>query len=59
SIGKLNSPSVVVTNIVFTMSWKERKIKYESKVNQETYDDVVANLLPLITGKPYNPNIPT
>ncbi|VAW36000.1 Programmed cell death toxin MazF [hydrothermal vent metagenome] len=52
-IDNLDIPSVVVTNIVLTMSWKERGIKYESKVSKKTYDDVLTNLLPLITGKPY------
>ena len=52
-IDNLDSPSVVVTNIVLTMSWKERGTKYESKVSKETYASVLANLLPLITGNPY------
>ncbi len=52
-IDNLDNPSVVVTNIVLTMSWKERGIKYESKISQEKYDETLANLLPLITGKPY------
>ena len=52
-IDNLDSPSVVVTNIVLTMSWKEREIKYESKISQETYETTLANLLPLITGKPF------
>ena len=52
-IDNLDSPSVVVTNIVLTMSWKEKGVKFESKVKQETYNDTLANLLPLITGKPY------
>lgn len=52
-IDNLDSPSVVVTNIILTMSWKERNVKYESKVCQETYNDTLVNLLPLITGKPY------
>ncbi|MCF6289188.1 MAG: type II toxin-antitoxin system PemK/MazF family toxin [Proteobacteria bacterium] len=52
-VDNLDSPSVVVTNIVLTMSWKKREIRYESKVSKEIYDDVLVNLLPLITGKPY------
>lgn len=53
TIDNMNSPSVVVTNIVLTMSWKERGIKYESKISQELYEKTLTNLLPLITGKPY------
>jgi mRNA interferase MazF len=52
-IDNLDSPSVVVTNIVLTMSWKERGTKYESKVSKEIYNTILANLLPLITGNPY------
>lgn len=52
-IEDLDKPSVVVTNIVLTMSWKERNIKYETRVSQEFYDEVLTKLLPLITGNPY------
>jgi len=52
-VDNLDKPSVVVSNIVLTISWKERGVKYESKSDNETFDSALANLLPLITGKPY------
>ncbi len=52
-IDDLDKPSVVVTNIVLTMSWKQRNIKYETKICQEIYNETLEKLLPLITGKPY------
>ena len=52
-IDYLDSPSVIVTNIVLTMSWKERGIKYESKVSKEKYIKTLTNLLPLLTGEPF------
>jgi len=53
-IDNLDNPSVVVSNIILTMSWKDRRVKYETKVDKEIYDSVLTNLLPLITGKPYS-----
>jgi len=52
-VDNLDNPSVVVSNIVLTVSWKERDVKYESRVSKEIYDSVLKNLLPLITGKAY------
>lgn len=53
-IDNLDNPSVVVSNIILIMSWKERRVKYETKVSKEIYDSILTNLLPLITGKPYS-----
>ena len=52
-IDELDSPSVIVTNIVLTMSWQERNVKYETKISKELYNESLERLLPLITGKPY------
>lgn len=52
-IDNLDHPSVIVTNIILTLSWKERRVKLVAKVSEEIYADTLAHLLPLITGKPY------
>lgn len=51
-IENLDRPSVIVTNIIQTLSWRDRSVKYESKVSKATFKTALANLMPLITGEP-------
>ena len=52
-IENLDSPSVVVTNIVQTYKWTARKPKFIVRVNDKTYQKVISRLVPFITGKLY------
>ena len=47
----LDSPNVVVTNIIQTFKWTARKPKFILRVNQETYQQVMERLIPFITGQ--------
>jgi mRNA interferase MazF len=44
----LDAPSVIASSIIQTLSWKERKIKFITKTNQNLINDVLDRLLPLI-----------
>ena len=44
----LDKPSTVVTSIIQTLSWKERQAKYITKISAETFQEVVARIIPLI-----------
>lgn len=44
----LEKPSVIASTIVQTLSWKERKAKFITKVNRETFGNVLQRLLPII-----------
>ncbi len=44
----LDKPSVVATTIIQTLSWKDRKAKYITKVSNDIFGDVLQRLLPLI-----------
>lgn len=44
----LEKPSVIVTNIIQTLSWESRKAKFITKVDEDTYEGVLQRLLPLL-----------
>lgn len=44
----LDKPSVVVSTIIQTLSWKERKAKHITNVSKEIFGDVLQRLLPII-----------
>ncbi len=50
----LDSPSVVVTNIVQTFKWTARKPKFIARVDKKTYHKVMQRLIPFMTGEQYN-----
>jgi len=50
-VKNLDSPSVVVTNIIQTYKWAARKPKFIVQVDDKTYRDVISRLVPFITGK--------
>jgi len=50
-VKNLDSPSVVVTNIVQTYKWIARKPQFIVQIDDNTYRDVIARLAPFITGK--------
>jgi mRNA interferase MazF len=47
-INGLEHPSVIVTNIINTLSWKDRKAKYIMQIPTEVSQEVLARVLPLI-----------
>lgn len=47
-IDGLNKPSAVASNLVHTLSWRDRKAKFIAKAKQSVMEDVLVRLLPLI-----------
>lgn len=47
-IDLLEHPSVIASSIIQTLSWKERKVKFIRRTNQEVINQVLDRLLPLI-----------
>ena len=48
SIHNLEKPSVVAANLIQTLSWKERKVKFIIEAELDVMDDVLFRLIPLI-----------
>ncbi len=53
SLTNLNKDSVVVSGIVQTMSWRDRKAKFITKAEKRVTDKVFARFLPLIGADKY------
>ncbi|RKZ98164.1 MAG: MazF family transcriptional regulator [Gammaproteobacteria bacterium] len=47
-VKNLEKPSVVASNLIHTLSWKERKVKFIKKAENNIFDKVILNLIPLI-----------
>ena len=47
----LEQPSVVVANLIQTLSWQERKIKYLAEIDTQTFIEVLYRIIPLIGGE--------
>lgn len=47
-VNNLEQPSVVASNLIQTLSWKERKVKFIKKAEKTVLDKVILNFLPLI-----------
>ena len=47
-VPNLDKPSVIVSNLLQTLSWKERKAKHITTVENEVFDAVIVRILPLI-----------
>ena len=47
-VSNLDSPSVVVANLVHTLDWKERNVKKIAVAEKEVLTDTLLRLLPLI-----------
>ena len=47
----LEQPSVVVANLIQTLSWQERKIKYLAETDTQTLIEVLYRIIPLIGGE--------
>ena len=47
----LERPSVVAANLIQTLSWQERKIKYLAEIDTQTFIEVLYRIVPLIGGE--------
>lgn len=47
-INNLEKPSVVAASLVQTLSWKERKIKFQVEAEPGVMDEVLFRIMPLI-----------
>lgn len=43
-----NKNSVVAANLIQTFSWKERKVKFISKAAEQTMDEILYRIIPII-----------
>ncbi|MFK5986753.1 MAG: type II toxin-antitoxin system PemK/MazF family toxin [Pseudomonadota bacterium] len=47
-VKNLGKPSVVASNLIQTLSWKERKVKFIKKAEKNVFEKVILILLPII-----------
>lgn len=47
-IDNLEKPSVVAASLIQTLSWKERKVKFQAKAETGVMEEVLFRILPLI-----------
>lgn len=47
-IDNIDNPSVVASNLIHTLSWQERKVKFIVKAKKNVMRDVLVRLIPLI-----------
>lgn len=47
-VGNLDEPSVVASNLIQTLSWRERHVKFAARAEPGVFDQVVLRVLPLI-----------
>ncbi|WP_299730086.1 type II toxin-antitoxin system PemK/MazF family toxin [uncultured Endozoicomonas sp.] len=47
-IKNLDEKSVVATNLIQTLSWKERKAKFITKAQKGIFEEVILRIIPLI-----------
>ncbi len=47
-VNNLDTPCVVAASLIQTLSWKDRKVKFESEAEEGVFDDVLARIIPLI-----------
>ncbi len=48
AINNLDTPSVVASSLIQTLSWKERKAKLITKANKSVFEEVILRIIPLI-----------
>jgi len=47
-VKNLEKPSVVTSNLIQTLSWKERKAKFIKKAEKNIFEEVILRIIPLI-----------
>ncbi|MPV86050.1 type II toxin-antitoxin system PemK/MazF family toxin [Ostreibacterium oceani] len=53
----LDQPSVVASNLIQTLDYRHRKIKFIAKAEPGVFESVLTRLIPLITGDEYLANL--
>ena len=53
AVNNLDKPSVVASNLIQTLDYKQRKIKFISQAEKGVFEEVLMRLIPLITGDEY------
>ncbi len=48
-----HTDSVIATTLVQTLSWRSRHAKYQGKVDEDTFHQVLRRVIPLIGGETY------
>lgn len=48
AVDNLDKPSVVASNLIQTLSWKDRKAKFIAKAESGVMDQVLVRIIPLI-----------
>ena len=48
SVNNLDEPSAVASNLIQTLSWKDRKAKFITKAESSVMDAVLVRIIPLI-----------
>ncbi|MEL6710159.1 MAG: type II toxin-antitoxin system PemK/MazF family toxin [Pseudomonadota bacterium] len=48
-----HTDSVIATTLIQTLSWTSRRVRYQSRVDQQTFDQVLHRVIPLIGGENY------
>jgi mRNA interferase MazF len=49
----LDAPSVIAANIIQTLSWQDRKIKFIARAHKNVLNEVLDRLLPLMGAEEY------
>ncbi|GAA0328167.1 type II toxin-antitoxin system PemK/MazF family toxin [Morganella psychrotolerans] len=47
-VNNLDTPCIVAASLIQTLSWKDRKVKFETEAEEGVFDDVLARIIPLI-----------
>ena len=53
AVNNLDKPSVVASNLIQTLDYKNRKVKFISHAQKGVFEDVLVRLIPLLTGDDY------
>jgi len=47
-VKNLEKPSVVASNLIQTLSWKDRKVKFIKEAENNVFEQVILSLIPII-----------
>jgi mRNA interferase MazF len=47
-VNNLHQPSVVTSNLIQTLPWKKRKVKFIKKAEKNSFEEVILRIIPLI-----------
>ena len=52
-VTNLDKPSVVASNLIQTLDYRHRKIKFAAKAEKGVFEEVLVRIIPLIAGDEY------